>query len=149
SGQPIVFSHGWPLSADDWDAQMTFFLGRGYRVIAAPGRRRWPTATTWTATPTCSHGLTRAAVVPPAGRAANPPATDTSGSSRSLLSLTIFANDRVRCINSAQISLSQYEGTPHAEYVSRWCRPVRWPGRQWLCLVPGARLRHGGMEGEG
>src|SRR5437899_8489018 len=33
-GQPIVFSHGWPLSADDWDAQMMFFLGRGYRVIA-------------------------------------------------------------------------------------------------------------------
>ena len=34
SGQPIVFSHGWPLTADDWDAQMTFFLQHGYRVIA-------------------------------------------------------------------------------------------------------------------
>ncbi len=34
SGQPIVFSHGWPLSADDWDAQMIFFVNRGYRVIA-------------------------------------------------------------------------------------------------------------------
>jgi len=34
SGQPIVFSHGWPLSADDWDAQLMFFLGHGYRVIA-------------------------------------------------------------------------------------------------------------------
>jgi non-heme chloroperoxidase len=34
SGQPIVFSHGWPLSADDWDAQMLFFLNHGYRVIA-------------------------------------------------------------------------------------------------------------------
>jgi len=33
-GQPIVFSHGWPLSADDWDTQMMFFLGKGYRVIA-------------------------------------------------------------------------------------------------------------------
>ena len=33
-GQPIVFHHGWPLSADDWDAQMLFFLARGYRVIA-------------------------------------------------------------------------------------------------------------------
>jgi non-heme chloroperoxidase len=33
-GQPIVFSHGWPLSADDWDNQMLFFLQRGYRVIA-------------------------------------------------------------------------------------------------------------------
>ena len=34
TGQPIVFSHGWPLSADDWDAQMLFFLAHGYRVIA-------------------------------------------------------------------------------------------------------------------
>ena len=34
SGQPIVFSHGWPLSADDWDQQMLFFLSKGYRVIA-------------------------------------------------------------------------------------------------------------------
>jgi non-heme chloroperoxidase len=34
SGQPIVFSHGWPLSADDWDTQMMFFLNHGYRVIA-------------------------------------------------------------------------------------------------------------------
>ena len=33
-GQPIVFSHGWPLSADDWDTQMLFFLKHGYRVIA-------------------------------------------------------------------------------------------------------------------
>ena len=34
SAQPIVFHHGWPLSADDWDAQMLFFLGQGYRVVA-------------------------------------------------------------------------------------------------------------------
>jgi len=33
-GQPIVFSHGWPLSSDDWDAQMLFFVQRGFRVIA-------------------------------------------------------------------------------------------------------------------
>jgi non-heme chloroperoxidase len=33
-GQPIVFSHGWPLSADDWDNQMMFFLSHGFRVIA-------------------------------------------------------------------------------------------------------------------
>jgi non-heme chloroperoxidase len=32
--QPIVFHHGWPLSADDWDNQLMFFLGQGYRVIA-------------------------------------------------------------------------------------------------------------------
>ena len=34
SGQPIVFSHGWPLTADDWDGQMLFFGQQGYRVIA-------------------------------------------------------------------------------------------------------------------
>ncbi|GAA5074731.1 alpha/beta fold hydrolase [Lysobacter panacisoli] len=34
TGQPIVFHHGWPLSSDDWDAQMLFFLAQGYRVIA-------------------------------------------------------------------------------------------------------------------
>jgi len=33
-GQPIVFSHGWPLTADDWDTQMMFFLNHGYRVVA-------------------------------------------------------------------------------------------------------------------
>ena len=34
TGQPIVFSHGWPLSSDDWDTQMLFFLQHGYRVVA-------------------------------------------------------------------------------------------------------------------
>lgn len=34
AGQPIVFHHGWPLTSDDWDAQMMFFLGKGFRVIA-------------------------------------------------------------------------------------------------------------------
>ncbi len=34
TGQPIVFHHGWPLSGDDWDAQMMFFLNHGFRVIA-------------------------------------------------------------------------------------------------------------------
>ena len=32
--QPIVFHHGWPLSSDDWDTQMLYFLGKGYRVVA-------------------------------------------------------------------------------------------------------------------
>lgn len=32
--QPVMFHHGWPLSADDWDTQMLFFLSHGYRVIA-------------------------------------------------------------------------------------------------------------------
>ncbi len=34
TGQPIVFHHGWPLSGDDWDTQMLFFLDKGFRVIA-------------------------------------------------------------------------------------------------------------------
>ncbi|MBV4360347.1 alpha/beta fold hydrolase [Pinibacter aurantiacus] len=38
TGQPLVFHHGWPLSGDDWDAQMIFFLHEGYRVIALDRR---------------------------------------------------------------------------------------------------------------
>jgi non-heme chloroperoxidase len=38
SGQPLVFSHGWPLSADDWDTQLMFFVEHGYRVVAADRR---------------------------------------------------------------------------------------------------------------
>ena len=34
NAQPIVFHHGWPLSADDWDTQMLYFVDKGYRVIA-------------------------------------------------------------------------------------------------------------------
>jgi non-heme chloroperoxidase len=37
-GQPIVFHHGWPLSSDDWDAQMLFFLNHGYRVVGIDRR---------------------------------------------------------------------------------------------------------------
>ena len=56
-GQPIVFSHGWPFSADDWDAQMMFFLNHGYRVIAHDRRghgrsSQVATAMTWITTPT-------------------------------------------------------------------------------------------------
>jgi non-heme chloroperoxidase len=47
SGQPIVFSHGWPLSADDWDGQMLFFGQRGYRVIAHDRRGHGRSAQTW------------------------------------------------------------------------------------------------------
>jgi non-heme chloroperoxidase len=47
SGQPIVFSHGWPLTADDWDGQMLFFGQRGYRVIAADRRGHGRSTQTW------------------------------------------------------------------------------------------------------
>jgi len=46
-GQPIVFSHGWPLTADDWDAQMLFFGLHGYRVIAHDRRGHGRSAQTW------------------------------------------------------------------------------------------------------
>jgi len=56
SAQPIVFHHGWPLSSDDWDAQMLFFLQNNYRVVAHDRRghgapRKSAPATTWTTTP--------------------------------------------------------------------------------------------------
>jgi non-heme chloroperoxidase len=47
SGQPIVFSHGWPLTADDWDAQMMFFASNGYRVIAHDRRGHGRSSQTW------------------------------------------------------------------------------------------------------
>ena len=46
-GQPIVFSHGWPLTADDWDTQMLFFLDRGYRLIAHDRRGHGHSSQTW------------------------------------------------------------------------------------------------------
>src|SRR5580700_11232826 len=47
TGQPIVFSHGWPLTADDWDGQMMYFGQRGYRVIAADRRGHGRSGQTW------------------------------------------------------------------------------------------------------
>ncbi len=47
SGQPVVFSHGWPLSADDWNAQMLFFGRQGYRVIAHDRRGHGRSTQTW------------------------------------------------------------------------------------------------------
>ncbi len=47
-GQPIVFSHGWPLSSDDWDGQMLFFLQQGFRVIAHDRRGHGRSDQAWT-----------------------------------------------------------------------------------------------------
>jgi non-heme chloroperoxidase len=47
SGQPVIFSHGWPLSADAWDAQMVFLGERGYRVIAHDRRGHGRSRQTW------------------------------------------------------------------------------------------------------
>ncbi len=46
-GRPIVFSHGWPLTADDWDGQMMYFGQRGFRVIAADRRGHGRSSQTW------------------------------------------------------------------------------------------------------
>src|ERR1700684_4473882 len=46
-GQPIVFSHGWPLSADDWDGQMLFFGQHGFRVIAHDRRGHGRSGQSW------------------------------------------------------------------------------------------------------
>ena len=47
SGQPIVFSHGWPLSADDWDNQIFYFASRGFRCIAHDRRGHGRSSRTW------------------------------------------------------------------------------------------------------
>ncbi|MGF6774361.1 non-heme chloroperoxidase [Paraburkholderia sp. GAS199] len=47
SGRPVVFSHGWPLSADAWDAQMLFLGSKGFRVIAHDRRGHGRSAQTW------------------------------------------------------------------------------------------------------
>ena len=47
TGQPIVFSHGWPLTADDWDSQMLFFGQHGFRVIAHDRRGHGRSSQTW------------------------------------------------------------------------------------------------------
>jgi non-heme chloroperoxidase len=47
NGQPLVFSHGWPLSADAWDAQMVFLASRGYRCIAHDRRGHGRSGQTW------------------------------------------------------------------------------------------------------
>ncbi|MBM9594505.1 alpha/beta hydrolase [Rhodobacteraceae bacterium MCCB 386] len=47
TGQPVVFSHGWPLTADAWDAQMVFMGGQGFRVIAHDRRSHGRSDQTW------------------------------------------------------------------------------------------------------
>ena len=47
TGRPVVFSHGWPLSADAWDAQMLFLAGQGYRVIAHDRRGHGRSGQPW------------------------------------------------------------------------------------------------------
>jgi len=46
-GQPVVFSHGWPLSADSWEAQMVFLASNGYRCIAHDRRGHGRSSQPW------------------------------------------------------------------------------------------------------
>src|SRR5207344_3599179 len=46
-GQPVVFSHGWPLSADAWDEQLFFFASKGYRAIAHDRRGHGRSSQPW------------------------------------------------------------------------------------------------------
>src|SRR5258705_2227367 len=61
TAQPIVFHHGWPLSSDDWDNQMMFFLDKGFHVIAHDRRGHGPS----TPTECCNFMDPFAADVPP------------------------------------------------------------------------------------
>jgi non-heme chloroperoxidase len=63
TGQPLFFQHGWPLSADDWDAQMMFFLGHGYRVIAHDRRGHGRSTQTATGNDMDTYAADVAAVV--------------------------------------------------------------------------------------
>ena len=47
-GQPVVFSHGWPLNADAWDEQLFFLASNGYRAIAHDRRGHGRSSQTWT-----------------------------------------------------------------------------------------------------
>ena len=62
-GQPVVFHHGWPLSADDWDAQMLFFLQHGYRVIAHDRRGHGRSSQTYEGHDMDTYAADAAAVV--------------------------------------------------------------------------------------
>jgi non-heme chloroperoxidase len=61
--QAIVFHHGWPLSADDWDNQMMFFLEKGYRVIAHDRRGHGRSTQTWTGNEMDTYAADVAALV--------------------------------------------------------------------------------------
>ena len=103
-GQPIVFHHGWPLSADDWDAQMMFFLQHGYRVVAhdrrghgrsTPDRRP---GTTWTPTrptpprsPTTSTCTTRCTSATRPAAARSPATSPEHGAGRVAKAVLISA----------------------------------------------------------
>ena len=63
TGQPVVFSHGWPLSADAWEDQMLFLAGQGYRCIAHDRRGHGRCSQPWTGNDLDTYADDLAAVV--------------------------------------------------------------------------------------
>jgi non-heme chloroperoxidase len=63
TGQPVVFSHGWPLSADAWDDQMFFLAGQGYRCVAHDRRGHGRSGQSWTGNDLDTYADDLAAVV--------------------------------------------------------------------------------------
>src|SRR6187455_1277330 len=63
TGQPVVFSHGWPLSADAWEDQMIFLAGQGYRCIAHDRRGHGRSSQPWTGNDLDTYADDLAAVV--------------------------------------------------------------------------------------
>ena len=59
TGQPVVFSHGWPLNADSWESQMMFLASKGYRCIAHDRRASPGLATRWTPMQMISRRLSK------------------------------------------------------------------------------------------
>ena len=56
TGQPVVFSHGWPLSADSWEAQMMFLASYGYRCIAHDRRGHGRSSQPWSGNEMDTYG---------------------------------------------------------------------------------------------
>src|SRR5437016_3606621 len=63
SGQPVVFSHGWPLNADAWDEQLFFFASNGFRAIAHDRRGHGRSTQTWSGNDMDTYADDLAAVV--------------------------------------------------------------------------------------
>jgi pimeloyl-ACP methyl ester carboxylesterase len=65
TGQPVVFSHGWPLNADAWDVELKLVADRGFRAIAHDRRGHGRSAQTWNGNDMDAYAADLAALTPP------------------------------------------------------------------------------------